>query len=670
MRGLSVVVGLLALVSSCGFNPHPKSGKLPCDKGCPSGYVCREGNHCWLNGANPDASSSGGTGGSSADALIGSGETGGASGASGIAGGGSSMGGSGGGSGGGSFSAQSGTGTGGVGGQSSILTGGAGGQSVAGTGGIGVASGGSGVGGSGTGGTGGTTTTGGATRTGGTTTTGGVTKSGGMSGAAGSGAGGSGGSGGAGGAGGVGGGGIGGGGSTTAGGTTTRTGGTTTGGTTGAGGAAGGGGSLGSGGSAGQPGSGGAGGSIPPGPVVAFPGALGFGKAAIGGRGYGVYHVTNLNDDGAGSFRDAVSAGNRIVVFDVGGYVNLQTAVLVASNLTIAGQTAPGYGIGFMGREVSFSAASNVIVRYVRFRQGRLDTDASKSGINLLNASNLIFDHISIEFAQWNNIDALGASNITVQYSINADPTGQQFGAHTETTGGLFTWYGNLWANAHGRLPLAKCNTQFVNNVVYNYQYAYAAGDTAGIFWHDIINNYFIAGPSTTSPGNDFYQMNAAQTVYVNGNLLDSNADGTLNGTDAGQPGGTTNASKANSTDTASLPTTSAAAAYADVLANAGAWPQHRDQVDSLVVADVKSLGKLGSLWTDQTATGLSNSGYGTLAGGTAPVDTDKDGMPDAWETKYGLNLNDPADATGDLDHTGYTNIEKYINGIVDGLYP
>ena len=297
-------------------------------------------------------------------------------------------------------------------------------------------------------------------------------------------------------------------------------------------------GSSGSGGSAGHSGGGG---SIPSGPAVAFPGALGFGKKATGGRGNAVYHVTNLNDSGTGSFRDAVSAGNRIVVFDVGGYVVLTTAVSVSSDLTIAGQTAPGDGIGFMGFEVSFNAASNVIVRYVRFRQGLIDPDWRKSGINLLNGSNMIFDHISIEFAQYNNIDAVGATNITMQYSINADPTHQQFGAHTEG-GGFFTWYANLWANAHGRLPLAKANTQFVNNVAYNYQYAYCAGDTGGSNWHDIINNYFIAGPSTTSPGDDFYQMNAGQTVYASGNLLDSNADGTLNGTDAGQPGGTTKA--------------------------------------------------------------------------------------------------------------------------------
>ena len=442
-------------------------------------------------------------------------------------------------------------------------------------------------------------------------------------------------------------------------------------GVTGMGGAKGRGGNPGSGGAQGRSGSGGAVGSPAPptGAAVAFPGALGFGKKATGGRGKAVYHVTNLDDTGAGSFRDAVSQSGRIVVFDIGGYVNLQTAVAVKGDITIAGQTAPGDGIGFMGREVSFNAASNVIVRYVRFRQGLLDADAKKSGINLLNASNLIFDHISIEFAQYNNVDAVGATNITIQYSINADPTGQQFGAHTEMTGGFFTWYGNLFANAHGRCPLAKSNTQFVNNIVYNYQYAYAAGDTSGVFWHDVVHNYFIAGPSTNSPGNYFYQMNAGQTVYINGNLADTNSDGTLNGTDAGYPGSTTHSMTPGSADTASLPTTSAAASYAAAIASAGA-SLHRDQVDALVISNVTSLGKAGALWTTQTATGLGNMGYGTLAGGTAVADSDKDGIPDSWETKYGLDPNNAADATGDFDHNGYTNIEKYINGIVDGTYP
>ncbi len=406
--------------------------------------------------------------------------------------------------------------------------------------------------------------------------------------------------------------------------------------------------------------------AAPTGPVVAFPGAVGFGRVATGGRGGTIYHVTNLDDSGTGSFRDAVSAGPRIIVFDVGGYINLSTPISAKSDLTIAGQTAPGDGIGIMGRETSFSGASNDIVRYMRFRQGSLDSDSTKSGINLLNTMSMIFDHVSIEFAQWNNIDSVGASNITVQHSITADPIGQQFAAHSET--GPYTWYGDLFASAHNRCPLAKANTQYVNNVVYNYQAGYTAGNTAGVFSHDIIGNYFIAGPSTTSASDAFFQVNN-QPIFNSGNLLDGNADGTLNGSALGNPGGAVVLTAAWSPDTAAIPTTSAAAAYTAVIAGAGA-SLHRDQVDSQVISEVTSLGASGQLWTDQTQTGLTNDGYGTLDGGTAPTDTDGDGMPDAWELRYGLNPNSAADMNGDFDHTGYTNIEKYINGLVDGSYP
>jgi ricin-type beta-trefoil lectin protein len=102
-------------------------------------------------------------------------------------------------------------------------------------------------------------------------------------------------------------------------------------------------------------------------------------------------------------------------------------------------------------------------------------------------------------------------------------------------------------------------------------------------------------------------------------------------------------------------------------VAKSGALP--RDQVDNLVLSDVRSLGTSGNLWSHQTSTGLGNSGYGTIAGGTASVDSDRDGMPDSWKLKYGLNPDNAADATGDFDHTGYTNVEKYINGLLDGSY-
>jgi hypothetical protein len=402
------------------------------------------------------------------------------------------------------------------------------------------------------------------------------------------------------------------------------------------------------------------------GPVVAFPGAVGFGKVATGGRGKAVYHVTTLNDSGAGSLRDAVSTGNRFIVFDVGGYIRLTSPLSAKSNLTIAGQTAPGDGIGVMGREASFSGASNDIVRCVRFRQGDLDSDSTKSGINLLNGTDLIFDHVSIEFAQWNNIDAVGASNITVMNSIDADPIGQQFNAHSET--GPYTWYRNVFANAHNRNPLAKANTQYLNNVVYNFQAGYTAGNTAGLFSHDLVSNYFITGPSTTSASDTLYQV-MGQSIYNAGNLLDSNADGALNGSVLKAPGGITALSAPWSSATASISTQSAPNAYASVIAGAGA-SLHRDEVDALVMADVMSLGKAGHLWTSQTDTGLGNSGYGTLNGGTAPVDTDGDGMPDAWERRHGLDPNNAGDATTDFDHTGYTNIEKYVNGLLDGSYP
>jgi hypothetical protein len=350
--------------------------------------------------------------------------------------------------------------------------------------------------------------------------------------------------------------------------------------------------------------------AVPPAVTLAFPGAVGFGASAVGGTGGTVYQVTNLNDSGAGSFRDAVSAPHRIVEFTVGGYIQLASAVSVSSYLTIDGRTAPGGGIGIMGREVSFDGATNDVVRDIRFRQGTLDSDSTKSSINLLNSSDMIFDHVSIEFGQWNDIDSVGATNITIQNSIIADPIGQQFSAHTET--GPYTWYADLFANAHNRNPLAKANTQFINNVVYDYQGGYTAGNSSGHFSHDVIGNYFIAGPKTTSASDAWYQM-TNQSVYASGNYLDSNKDGSLNGSALGVGGGATALTAPWSSTTASIPASSAAAAYASVVAGVGAFP--RDQVDTQVVGNVTSLGTAGSLWTTQTATGLSNDGYGTITG-------------------------------------------------------
>ncbi|GAA1644006.1 hypothetical protein [Actinoplanes couchii] len=231
---------------------------------------------------------------------------------------------------------------------------------------------------------------------------------------------------------------------------------------------------------------------------------------------------------------------------------------------------------------------------------------------------------------------------------------------------GPYTWWRNLWANSHNRNPLAKANTQFVNNVVYNYQAAYTAGNSSGHFLHDVVGNYFITGPRTTSASNYYYQT-GNQQIYQRDNWIDSDRDGQLDGAATVVRGGATALTAPFSPGTAQIPTLGAAAGYADVLTRAGAIP--RDDVDKLVVADVTSLGTKGALWASQTATGLPENGYGVVAGGTPPPDTDRDGMPNAWETRYGLNPA-VADAAGDFDGTGWTNIEKYVNGLLDGQYP
>ncbi|KAI9655277.1 MAG: hypothetical protein M1821_005424 [Bathelium mastoideum] len=341
----------------------------------------------------------------------------------------------------------------------------------------------------------------------------------------------------------------------------------------------------------------------------AFSGAVGFGAIATGGNAGSTVHVTNLNDSGTGSFRDAVSGSNRNIVFDVAGYVVLKSAVSLSSSITINGQTAPGDGVGLMGAEISASGKSNIIIRNLRMRQGTMDPDTGKSAFNMGDATNVILDHCSFAYGQFDSVDAVGAVNITVSNSIIAFPIGQQFGAHVET--GPSTFYGNLWVSAHNRQPLSKDDTQYVNNVVYNYQAAYTSANTGGYFSHDIINNYFIAGPSTSSAGDDYYQMDAQQSVYATGNFLDSNKDGALNGAAANSVGSAVVLSKPWASTSLGLATNSAAAAVTSVLANAGATP--RDEVDTFAVNTVKSYGKSGTIYKSQADTGLSNGGYGTL---------------------------------------------------------
>ena len=395
-------------------------------------------------------------------------------------------------------------------------------------------------------------------------------------------------------------------------------------------------------------------------PAIAFPGAQGFGASTnvTGGRFGTVYHVTSLADDGsAGTFRAAVSKPNRIIIFDVGGYINLGSAISASSSLTIAGQTAPGGGIGLKGNELSFYNQNNIICRHLRVRQG--GSSSGSSGINIGSsggqANNMIFDHTSVEFGQWDSFDAVHTYNFTIQYCIIADPINQQFGAHVE--GANASYLNNLWVNAHNRQPLAKASTVYVNNVCYDYQAGYTTADTAGHFSHDIVNNYFISGPSTTSPNGDFFQFDGNQVVYGVGNMLDSSRDGVLNGGPS-EPGGDTVSATPWSPVTATIPTVSAQNAYRIDVSSAGTFPT--DPLDSQVISQVTSLGTGGRIISSPGDTGLANGGYGTINGGTPLTCTDGDGIPDIWKNAVGLNLYTNQAMT--IAPNGYANIENYIN--------
>jgi hypothetical protein len=397
------------------------------------------------------------------------------------------------------------------------------------------------------------------------------------------------------------------------------------------------------------------------GQVPAFPGAVGFGANATGGRGGAIVHVTNLNDAGAGSFRDAVNVPNRIVVFDVGGYIVIKSPVSVQGNITIAGQTAPGDGVGIMGGELSLSNKSNIIVRGLRVRQGNLDPLTGKSAVAAAKTTNFILDHCSIEYGQWDSFDAVKAVNFTVQNTIIANPIGQQFGAHVE--GGPSTFYRNLWVNGHNRQPLSKDNTQFINNVVYDYQAGYTVGNTGGYFSHDLVNNYFVAGPGTSTTSNYYYQVNNKQTIYAVGNFADTNRDGTLNGSAQNKVGSSIPSATPWAPTTNAIPAQTAADAYFNVTASAGVWP--RDAVDQLTVDDTLSVGTRGSLTKNQANTGLPNLGYGILNGGAPLPDLNGDGIPDYWALANGISTNDPAAASAPFGTSAYTNIEAYANSLI-----
>ncbi len=400
---------------------------------------------------------------------------------------------------------------------------------------------------------------------------------------------------------------------------------------------------------------------------LAFPGAKGWGRFATGGRTGTVYHVTNLNDSGTGSLRDAVSQPNRIVVFDVSGIIKINSRMNFAKNLYVAGQTAPGEGVVVYGDGVSFSGADNIIVRYMKFRMGKGGT-SGKDAAGVANGANMIFDHCSIAWGldetfsiNWDN-KGTAPADITISNCI----VGQ--GLLTHSAGGLIqadriSLYRNFYCDNDTRNNKIKGINQYVNCLVYNWLSGcyLMGGDSEGTSYVNATNNLFINGPA--GGGNAMTGANERYHIYAADNWQDRNADGVFNPYEiphSEYSGGPTFMSQPY--DYPELPAWEAKQLIDSLLPQVGASLPYRDLADYYMVHQVRSFGTEGGIISSEAQLPIGAPTAWTLKSFTKPVDTDGDGMPDTWETANGLNPQ--ANDAMTIAPNGYANIENYINSL------
>lgn len=392
---------------------------------------------------------------------------------------------------------------------------------------------------------------------------------------------------------------------------------------------------------------------------VAFPGAEGFGRFASGGRGGSTYHVTNLNDAGPGSFRDAVSQPKRTIVFDVSGVIKITDKIKAAADITVAGQTAPAPGITVYGNSISLSG--NSIVRHMRFR-GSINMPRGGCTIIADSLDKLMLDHVSIEWGRWDNLHIKHSTNVTLQYCLIAESLDPQcFGALIERPE-FVTIHHCLWADNQSRNPKAKAKIEYVNNVVYNWGTSgFVGGHSAEHHYQDIVNNYFIAGPNSTD--NFLAMFTATDHVYQRGNKADLNKDGKLNGREVTVQDfadkGASILAKPTLLIKSNLKITTPEQAYQTVITEAGAC-LYRDAVDQRLIGYVTSFGAQGKIYRSEVEVGGQPD---VTQNQPDKADKDGDGIPDTWEKTHNLNANKAEDAQI-INKAGYSYLEEYLNGI------
>lgn len=422
---------------------------------------------------------------------------------------------------------------------------------------------------------------------------------------------------------------------------------------------------------------------------LAFSGAEGYGRFVTGGRGGVVYEVTNLNDSGPGSFREAVTQfGARTIVFKVSGTIHLESKISISAwNLTIAGQTAPGDGICIADYPV-YVNANNIIVRYLRFRLGDINKleDDSFSGNG---RQNIILDHCSISWAIDECASWYDNKNFTMQWCIISESLYDSYhskGKHGY--GGIWgglgaTFHHNLLAHHSSRNPRFNGSryhgypeleiVDYVNNVIYNWGGNSAYGGEAGN--QNIRNNYYKYGPATSDSkkARIVEPSDSESNWYVDGNYVYGFPDVTEDNWNGGVQGSYASYHKANHPvvpfPIAEVTTQSAEEAFKTVLENAGANFPKRDTVDARVVHEVETgIAQYGASYNGGKK-GIIDSqndvgGWPELLSTIPPDDSDHDGMPDAWEQANGLDPANPDDRNNISDN-GYTMLEEYLNSLI-----
>ena len=454
------------------------------------------------------------------------------------------------------------------------------------------------------------------------------------------------------------------------------------------------------------------------GKALAFPGAEGGGMYTTGGRGGKVIHVTNLDDSGTGSLRAALNeSGPRTIVFDVAGLIDLKSQLDIAKgDVTIAGQTAPGGGICIKGFATQVKA-SNLIIRFVRFRLGD-ENNQESDAIWGRYFQDIILDHCSMSWSVDECSSFYANKNFTMQWCIMTESLcNSVHGKGSHGYGGIWggknaSFHHNLLANHKSRNPrfdhpeiydnnvaTHRGNVDYRNNAVYNWSDNSTYGGEGA--WFNMVGNYYKPGPASKDrkyflDANGIYTSSKTDygypQLYLSGNVHTRHSDITADNS-AGiywhdhKTNTPPDASKLLSSvlplygpsSEAIYTTTHAAETAFERILSYGGASLTRDSVDERACTDAKTGKATVAAGSNGSKNGIIDTqsdvgGWPSYTASAAEIekvkDTDGDGMPDWFEDQFGLDKTKAADGNAmTLDHKGrYTNLEMYLHYLVKDI--